>query len=141
MAGGNERRLGFGELWMDDQRSYSPNSTRDQRESRRSSRSGKYLIDADVVCRRDRLGRGVGIGIVGKVRGRVIDDGAEPVRWLGHADIDGQVDQALGDVAIAVVLKIMNRSEPSPRVIMNRIRESLRKLWVSSPMEVQITRV
>jgi hypothetical protein len=38
----------------------------------------------------------------------LVDDRTEPVRRCREADIDSQVDQAFGDVAISVVLKIVN---------------------------------
>ena len=80
-------------------------------------------------------------GIGGEILRRVVDDRAEPVRRCREADIDSQVDQAFGDVAISVVVKIVNWFVQSARVIMDRVGKSLSQLRVAGPVQVHVARV
>src|SRR6478672_9294065 len=134
MAGRDERSLWFSELWVDDQRLFLLEGARQQGECLRCSGSGKYVIDGNAVCCRDGFRGGVGVRIGGEIRRRVIDDRAEPVRRCRTADIDSQVDQPFGDVAISVVLKIVSRFVENSRVTMDRVRKSLSQLRVAGPV-------
>src|SRR6476661_886872 len=141
MAGRGERCLGFGELRMDDQWLFWPEGTRQQGECFCCSGGGKYVINGNAVRRRNGFCRGVSVGIGGEILGRVVDDRTEPVRRCREADIDSQVDQAFGDVAISVVLKIVKRFAQSARVMMDCVRKYMSQLGVAGPVQMQVARV
>ena len=91
VSGRNERRLGFCELRVDDQRSIGTKGASQQGEGFRPSGSRQDLIDRDVVGLGNGLGGGIGVRVRGEMQGRAIDDRAEPIWGRWEADIDGQI--------------------------------------------------
>ena len=84
----NERRLGFGELRMDDQRSMWTEGTGEQGESFGAARCRQHLINGDGVGLGDGLACCIGVGISSEVLGCVVDDCAEPGWRRGQPDVD-----------------------------------------------------
>ena len=103
-----ERRLGFGELRVDDQRPFRTKGASQQSEGFRASGSRQHLIDCDVVGLSNGLGCCVGVGVRRKVLSGAVDDCAEPIRGSGEADVDRKIDQAFCNVGVSVVVKIGN---------------------------------
>src|SRR6185436_4369062 len=108
VAGREKRRLGFGELGVNDDWPLGMERTRDQSEGLGASGGGEYLIYADRVRLADRLAGCIRVRIFGQVLRRAVDNRAEPLGGSREADIDGQVDQPFGNVLVSVVVEIMD---------------------------------
>src|SRR4029450_9999999 len=108
MPGRTERRLRFSELRMDDQRPFGTYCPRYQRKGLRASRRRECLINSDSVGLHNGLCGGIGAGIGSEMRDSAVDYRAEPIRRSRQSDVDGQIHQTFGDVAISVMVKIMD---------------------------------
>ncbi len=106
VPGGEQGRLGFGELGVHDQGPPGGERASEQREGLRPARGRQHLVEAQAVGRGDGLGRLVRAGIGRQTAGRRADHRLQPAGRLRDPDVHGEVDQPLSDVAVAVVVQI-----------------------------------
>ncbi len=103
-AGGPERGLGFGELGVDDER-VAGECPCDEGERLRRARHRQDHGGVDAVVGGDCVAGGGGVRVGGEVA--VAEDlRRQPGRGGGDADVDGEVDETCGEVAVTVVQEV-----------------------------------
>ena len=101
----DEGRLRFGELGVDDERVLGVQGMGDEGESLRPTAGGQQHLPGHLVHGGQGIASGAGVWVVGPVPGA--DDGVdEPDRGLLHTHVDGQVDESLAHVLVAVVAQV-----------------------------------
>src|SRR6478735_10189871 len=98
--------LRLGELRVHDDRVLTGDGAGDERERLGATCGREHALRAHAVPGGHGQDRGSRVRIATEVAQRVRDDVGEPGRRCGQPDVDSQVDETRGDVAVTVVVEV-----------------------------------